>query len=85
MKPNKLMPIYTKVYTFTVVKNNVPVGLGVQEISFTKHASFCVKNTDPKLLAPHLEVIAEQNGIDLNSYDQFEYAFDLLRYSVSWN
>lgn len=85
MKPKKLKPMFTKVYTFTIVKDDVPVGVGMHELSFTEHASFCVKSTDPKILAPQLELIAKQNGIDLMSYGQFEYAFDLLRYSVSWN
>jgi hypothetical protein len=44
-----------------------------------------VKATDPKTLSPQLEMIAKQNNIDLMKFDQFEYAFDLLRYSVSWN
>lgn len=86
MKPIKFKPLFTKYYSFQVVnEKNQVIGGAVTSLQFSNHASFCVKNTDPKTLAPMLEIIANQNGIDLMQLDQFEYCFDLLRYSVSWN
>lgn len=86
MKTKKFTPIFTKLYTFSVVtKNNEIRTVGQQELSFTNHASFCVKCTPPEILAPQLEIIAKQHDIDLLHYSQFEYAFDMLRHSVSWN
>ena len=86
MKPIKFKPLFTKVYSFSIVnEKNEVIGGAIHELQFSNHASFCVKSTDPKTLAPLLETIAKQNKIDLMEYGQFEYAFDLLRYSVSWN
>lgn len=86
MKPIKFKPLFTKVYSFSVVnEKDQVIGGCVHTLQFSNHASFCVKATDPKTLAPQLEMIAKQNNIDLMKFDQFEYAFDLLRYSVSWN
>jgi hypothetical protein len=86
MKTKNFKPIFTKLYTFTVVTDNNEIcGMGMHELSFTNHASFCVKNTAPEILAPQLEIIAKRNNIDLMEYGQFEYCFDLLRHSVSWN
>ena len=85
MKTKHFKPIFKKLYTVTIVKNNEINSIGMHELSFTNHASFCLKNTAPEILAPQLELIAKRNNIDLMEYGQFDYCFDLLRHSVSWN
>ena len=81
----KMKPIVNKLYTFRVRNNKGEVGMGLDELSFTKLAVFSVYNTEPKNLLPCMLIIAKQNNLDLDKQDQFEYAMDKLLSAISWN
>lgn len=85
MKNLKFLPLFTKHYTLQQVKNNQLQNVEYRYMQFTNHASWSLKMSPVEVIAPQLEVIAKQHNINIMDYGQFEYAFDLLRFSVSWN
>lgn len=85
MKNKFFKPINTVVYTYKLVTREGLVGFGSEEITSTKHASFCVFNSHPKQLLPLLLIVARQHKLDVDKEDQFKYGMDLLKSAVSWN
>jgi hypothetical protein len=86
MRKINYKPIFSNVYAISLRdKNERNRKIGLIELSFTNYASWSLKHTSAEALTPMLELIAQHHKIDLMQYGQFEYAFDLLKHSVSWN
>jgi len=85
MKQKLQSPITSKLYTCKVVRNNETVSIERVILSYTTFSTFCIENTHPKQLVKQLKIIAKYHNLDIEKFDEFTFAVDCLKSSISWN
>lgn len=82
---SKQKTICTRVYSFCKNENGEQKVIQTKTFTFTQKHSMIVRSSESENLIPSLVLVAGYHNLNLDSFEEFEFAMDALKHCVSWN
>jgi hypothetical protein len=82
---SKQKTICTRVYSFCKNVNGEQKILETKTLTFTQSHSMIIRSSKLENLIPSLNLVAGYHDLNLDSFEEFEFAMDALKHCVTWN